>query len=567
MLSRLRPRASSKQLLELGTDITANGRIQDTLAYNHFTSADREHLQEISQLLKGSVDEAVQIFDGHLKQLLANYAREITTIEIRNYIEIFLSAERDEHYANKILVFYNALREAKYNISKLVVVFNQIHFFFTTCILSKRGMFPRSCSELLASLQRAVNIDQQMLVECFTETFVEDASHGIAHLMEKNSDIMYIRELLQKLEEQNDLSQNVAAAAEQLAASIDEVAKNAVGAAEQTEEAVKDTENGRKMISLALNEIIRSEQIFDHIVINFKELQQYLNNIESVSSMIGKIANDTNLLALNASIEAAHAGEAGRGFAVVAGEIRKLAQYTVRALSDVSSNVNDVKGLTANVSESIFETQQVIKKGVREAEEALPVLVKITEQIIDISQSTETIAAITEEQAAAVNEVTHKMVNNAELTSEARDLSVQTGDAVYELSKITEEFRNTLFSNNVVLSTRALLQLAKTDHILWKWRVYNMIMGYEQVNPEDVSSHTDCRLGKWYFEEKSKHRFEQFEAFKELNDPHQLVHEHAKLAAEAFRRGESIEAEKHFVQIEAASKQVIQHIDDLIIRI
>src|SRR5690606_14532564 len=161
----------------------------------------------------------------------------------------------------------------------------------------------------------------------------------------------------------------------------------------------------------------------DQIVTSFNELQRYLNNIQEVAYLIEQIASQTNLLALNASIEAARAGEAGRGFAVVASEVRKLASDTMDSLRTVTDNVQDVSKLTKRVSDTIFSTQKVIKKGVQEAEDALPFLDKISRQISEVSVATESIASITQQQAAAVNEVTHRMIQNAELTSEAQGRS------------------------------------------------------------------------------------------------------------------------------------------------
>lgn len=551
MLKKLIPRASSEQLLQEGTDLLSDGQFQ-------------ARMKTIAKLLENSVDEAVELFNGYVENMMDQNSQPVERQKIQAYIHTFLHGERSEEYEAKIVIFFNELRLAGYHLGKLIVVLNQLHFMFTTHILSKRGLLPHAALELLGTLQRAFNIDQQVLVHVFTGELMQTAADGIAELIGKNSEIMYIKDLLAKLEQQNDLSQNVAAASEQLTASIDEVAKNAVDVADRTEEAVRETEQGKQIISVALNEIIRSELIFEQIVTSFMELQQYLNNIQEVAKLIENIAKETNLLALNASIEAAHAGEAGKGFAVVANEVRKLAANTMDSSKTVSHNVLEVSQLAERVSESIFSTQKVIQTGVKEAEDALPFLDKITSQIMEVSLATETIASITEEQAAAVNEVTHRMVQNAELTSESQELSRKTGDAVYALSKITEAFRSSLFANNVTLTTRSLLQLAKADHMLWKWRIYNTLMGYEQVQPEEVSSHLDCRLGKWYFNEATVRQFENHADYQNLDEPHQRVHQQARLAAEAYQNGDLQLAEQHLREIEQASADVIGLIDKLI---
>lgn len=564
MLKKLLPRASSEHLLRGGGSLSHNSRYHRTFSFDHFTDQDRERMVTLARLLERSAEEAVDVLSGYFDKIMNQEGRPVERVHIEKYIWSFLHKERTYEYIDEIVHFFAELRLAGYDAGELLVVLNQLHFFFTTHILSKTGIFPHKAFGLLETLQHAFNIDQQVLIEVYDEKLMQTAADGVAALMEKNSEIMYIKDLLARLEVQAELSQNVAAASEQLSASIDEVAKNAVDVATNTEDAVMETERGKEIISQALNEIIRSDQIFDQIVTSFNELQRYLNNIQEVAYLIEQIASQTNLLALNASIEAARAGEAGRGFAVVASEVRKLASDTMDSLRTVTDNVQDVSKLTKRVSDTIFSTQKVIKKGVQEAEDALPFLDKISRQINEVSVATESIASITQQQAAAVNEVTHRMIQNAELTSEAQGLSRKTGNAIYELSKITESFRSTLFTKNVRLSTRSLLQLAKTDHILWKWRVYNMLMGYENVQPQQIGSYKDCRLGRWYFDESSIDRFQAFAAYRDLDAPHQRVHQQARLAAEACHAGDFVVAEQHLREIEQASAIVIDLIDQLI---
>lgn len=563
MLKKLIPKASSVQLSKVGTDISLDSSFYEILSFNHYTSKDEANMSSLASLLEASIEEATDLFSEYVNHILEQTGSRIERQFILEYIQTFLYTERTVSYRDSILPFLSELYESGYPVSKLTVVFNHVHFLFTTHVLSKRGMLPHQSLGLLETLQRAVNIDQQLLIDLYINGTADTASAGIAQLMEKNSDIMFIKDLLAKLDVQNELSQNVAASSEQLTSTIDEVARNAVHVAEKTESAVHDTEHGQEIISNALNEIIHSDLIFDEIVSSFLQLQEYISNIQTVVDLIDNIAGETNLLALNATIEAAHAGHAGSGFAVVATEIRKLANSTMDSLKSVTDNVNEVSQLSKSVSDSIFSTQRVIKQGVKDAEEALPMLTTITNQIYEVNEATETIASITQEQAAAVNEVTHRMVQNAELTSEAQELANKTGDAVYELSQITESFRNTLFIHQSNLSTKSWIHLVKSDHILWKWKIYNMIMGYEKVKPEDVGSHRECRLGKWYFNDENLQLFQQLKAYRDLDHPHELVHQHAKYAAEAYSNGDIALVEEHLNHIEQASKQVVSMLDVL----
>ena len=107
-----------------------------------------------------------------------------------------------------------------------------------------------------------------------------------------------------------------------------------------------------------------------------------------------------------------------------------------------------------------------------------------------------------------------------------------------------------------------LIKKAKSDHLLWKVRISNMLQGLESVAPEDVSAHTDCRLGKWYFAPENSFRGDA--EFTRMDDPHREVHEMARKAAEAFRSGDRKTAEKMFARLEKSSRAVIGGLDSLL---
>lgn len=135
---------------------------------------------------------------------------------------------------------------------------------------------------------------------------------------------------------------------------------------------------------------------------------------------------------------------------------------------------------------------------------------------------------------------------------------------MHQLSKLTETFRNDLFSANDHLTTRAMLELSKTDHLFWKWKVYNMLLGFEEIRPEEIRSHTECRLGQWYFLEETREQFGHLDNYRQINQPHEEVHRLARLAVEACQAGDMETAAMHLADLEVASKQVIACLDGMI---
>ncbi|QHC04141.1 chemoreceptor protein [Anoxybacillus sp. PDR2] len=557
-----------QELLEQGTDYSFEGRFADTLSFNHFTKEDFRQLQDVYQLLASHQDELVQFFYEMLQQIHAKAAQSITQARITQYVHAFFTMERNRAYVNEILSFFHLLRREKVNIGKLIVAFNQFNFYMGTLLLSKGFLSPKRHLTLTRSLQRAFNIELEVLVEAYTEAMLEQIADGTAQLMEKNAEIMFIKDLLRSLDEQNADVQMVTAATEEINTSVSEVANAAMAIAEKTTSSVERAEKGQHMMTSAFNEIIETDEMFNNMVERFEHLQQHLSAIEKVMQLVNGIADQTNLLALNASIEAARAGEHGRGFAVVAEEIRKLADHTVQSLSEVHKNVGELRNISAEVSSAIHSTSSVIRQAVTQAQEAMPLLNEITQAMNDIQDHTSTNAAVAEEQSAAVDEIAQRMSSIASLTESVREIGQTTGKTVHQLSKAIDQFRLQLVQDSGVhLSSKALLYLAKTDHLLWKWRIYNMMIGFEHIRAEDVASHRHCRLGKWYFDPEIQAQLKGVPAFDQLDEPHQRVHIAAKEAAEFYAQGRLEQAEASLRRLEKASAQVIEWLDELIHKI
>lgn len=564
LFQTLRPHIDEESLLQHGTDLDVKGRLGEILSYNHFKKKDYQNLMAVTELIRPSWEKAAGIFTHYLNRLNADAHTRLSESNIVAYFQTFFTAHRDIAYKQKVTPHFFRLKEVHNNIGELIVAFNQTHSFFMTLLMSNKKLSPTKRFELMESLQKAANVDQQLLTEFYNEKLLEDAAIGISQLLAKNAEIMFVKDFLRKLEEQDREIQSSTAAGEQLAASVDEVATNTTSVAQSSTETVKKSENGKTVIENALAEIEHTRRQFESVISKREELQQAVKNIENVIGIIKDIADQTNLLALNASIEAARAGEAGKGFSVVASEVRKLAETTVSSVQSVTENVADLQSISAEIGQLTDKTSHVIENGVKEVQVAVPLLTEIMESMNQVNDDTNHTATIAQQQAAAVTEVAQRLVSITELTDDVRVLGENTGRSIHELSKLTEEYRTSLFSKYTHLSTRTLLELAKSDHILWKWRIYNMMIGLEDISPEDVSSHKVCRLGKWYFAPDTAARLKNYQAYVDMDEPHQKVHESARKAAEAYQKGDLQKADDHLKRLETASDQVLMLIDQLI---
>jgi methyl-accepting chemotaxis protein len=387
---------------------------------------------------------------------------------------------------------------------------------------------------------------------------LNDINNSVQRLMGLTS----IREMLLKIKEQTDHLTNLAAQSEELGASSNQVAQSATNSAGFVEQATTAAVSGGEKIEEAILFVERSFEEFTLVSQQVQDVLRSMHEIEQIVSVIAGVADQTNLLALNAAIEAARAGEQGRGFAVVADEVRKLAEHTKMSVTDIHHKISGLSQNSEETTQKIVALSQTMNNGKTIMQEAAGTLEEIIENFNAITEHIQNIAASSQEQSAAVQEAAGSVSTLHQAAEEIEEIAKSTGQGIYGLSLDLQTIRTDQLGRVPDLSTHQALELYKTDHLLWTWRIYNLLLGFDHLKADEVGNHHECRLGQWVESDKSEY-CRSFPAFERLEAPHKKVHDLAREAALAIEQDDRDKAGYFLKTMAQASNEVVSILEEL----
>lgn len=430
-------------------------------------------------------------------------------------------------------------------------------------------MFKRKKTERETQSKTDDSSSQKIDVSNAPQVKNEGASNvSLEHLKKINSllkyvtEMDYIKDMLLGVNKQAGMIENVASSSEEMTASIEDISNF-----------VQDSSSkANNSIQIATKSIQEIERAFEDITASFeasKEVQKIVEGVKKEAEKINEmvtiikgVADQTNLLALNASIEAARAGEHGRGFAVVADEIKKLAENTKQQVAYIQNTVNQLSSDINKTNEAMSASNLTFEKGKLSLTLAVKNMDIVQEDLSAISGAFVEISANIEEQTAASQEMSSSIMVINDETKTLHKETERTGRAINSVSTMIEEIRLELIGASTEIDMGTQIEVCICDHLMWRWRVYNMILGYEKLTDAQVGTHHTCRLGRWCDATEFPNDAMCAEVAS-MEKPHESLHELAKKAIKAYNSGNHDAAEKILPEIDRVSNEVVEHLKKL----
>ena len=323
--------------------------------------------------------------------------------------------------------------------------------FFVARVISRPLKELAGQAEIIASGDLTVQVNQQskdevgQLAASF-KTMVGNLRQTIGQVGEASAAVASAssqissstEEMSAGAQEQNSQASEVASAVEEMTKTIVENSRNASNTADTAKNAKNAAEEGGKVVDETVVGMKRIADVVNRSAETVKALGKSSDQIGEIIGVIDDIADQTNLLALNAAIEAARAGEQGRGFAVVADEVRKLAERTTKATKEIAGMIKTIQADTSGAVESMEEGTKEVDNGIKLADKAGASLKEIVGLIQNLTDMVSQIAAASEEQSSASEQISKNVEGISSVTNQSAAGIQQIARAAEDLNRLTE---------------------------------------------------------------------------------------------------------------------------------
>ncbi|MBC3765148.1 methyl-accepting chemotaxis protein [Neptunicella marina] len=431
-----------------------HGEVSDTTEYRGIDTG----LQYFIKLRKQFNQQAAQVINAYKTGAVASAETGITELEgISGQIDLQLEAvlENLEHFTfSRVEAAQAREQHSVYFMIALVLLSLLIGFAMSYFIANKIVMAIRqtittasgdltkdievNASDEIGELQQAMNSMRRRLLDMLDR--ISNTTEQLSVSAEQMSQVT--RDTSKNIDIQHQETEQIASAITQMSATAQQVAVNVNQTATAAFEATKATKQSSDIVVNAIEQINRLAKQVEVSATTISEVEQQSDTINSVLDVIKGIADQTNLLALNAAIEAARAGEQGRGFAVVADEVRTLAGRTQTSTDEINSMIEQLQQRSMMAVKVMQDSQREAEKAVSLSQDTRHALHTISSAVEKINLNADQIASAATQQGPVAEEINTNIIKLNELSHQNTQGAEETATATDELNRMASELQN-----------------------------------------------------------------------------------------------------------------------------
>ncbi|MCE1254077.1 MAG: methyl-accepting chemotaxis protein [Anaerolineae bacterium] len=551
---------------------------------HHVSEVDLYNLKtKINNLAQGNLDQAFLVSAVPLNVTRKDEFGQL--IQSGNQMIVQLQ-EAGMAFDKAIVSLHQMVTQVKVNSADLAISSNQL-----SISAQQTGSAVTQISSSLEQITAGISHQTEAITQ--TAASVEDTAH-------------IVHGVAQGASEQARAVEKTSIDMDQLSKAIQNVTQNALKQAQNADLSVQATSHSALTIQDSIQSMEAIKTTVDVSSSKMKIMGENSTRIGAIIEVIDEIASQTNLLALNAAIEAARAGEHGKGFAVVADEVRKLAVKSATAAGEIAGLVKEIQNNVTETLKTMGESTREVEHGVvlaKESKAALQELVessrisqktaeaiaKSAEQMDelaqDLSNEITSVSAVVEQNTAATSEmsdsagdITRAIENIASVSEEnsgsieeinaaAEEVNTEVEEVIASITSLSQ-MADTLnqmvdhFNLSMIEQTRERVKLYRKAHLDWISRLDNVLAGKEKIKEDTLGDHTRCLLGQWYYG-AGEIGMGKMSEFRAIEPSHIRFHKSVHAAIAAYNRKDLNEAQTAYQEAKNLSLEIVKHLEAL----
>ncbi|WP_346354033.1 methyl-accepting chemotaxis protein [Azotosporobacter soli] len=371
-----------------------------------------------------------------------------------------------------------------------------------------------------------------------------------------------LNEVAEQFEQQAESIQQIAGVVTHLTQSVCDLADSAAQTSEQTKTGEDSMQQVSSRVETLFTETEKAQGQLGVMTQRVNELLAATAHIDNLVAVVSNVSGQTNLLALNAAIEAARAGEQGRGFAVVADEVRKLAEQSSQSVAEITHHLTSIRKEVENINNNFHEMDSSFVQNFAAVNTANQSVKNLQHAFSQIGVAVHNLAPVIEEQTSTFEEITATVEEASARSTQINEATQVCNQDLRGVLNSLNKLRSDISASGIRFTSTEIIELAKTDHMLWKANVKYMLRGLVTLEEEKVKDHHICRLGKWYFG-SGQQSCGHLEAFKELDRVHAQFHQSCAAAIRLYQQRDLNGARLSVRGIEELSAEVLNMLETI----